>query len=140
MSFDSSSSQLLNGSASRRAVVKTGVKVAYATPIIAASMGLAAQGAGAVSGGPTTTEVCSPAMAFGPNGWGGWSCPDGMHAVGANLKPDGVTVQFQEIAGPGYVTQFGYTYGPKESGYVVQNDNDGESITICVLCADGYPD
>jgi hypothetical protein len=122
---------------SRRTVVKTGAKLAYAAPLIAATMGLSAQHSGAVSIEPT--EVCSPAMVFSGNGWGGWSCPDGMHAVGANLKPAGVTVQYQAIAGPGYVTEWGYVYGPKESGYVVQNDNDGESITICVLCAPGYP-
>ena len=82
---------------------------------------------------PTPEVICSPPLQFGPNGWGGWSCPDGMMAVGGSFEPAGATVQAAEIAEPGDVYPH-HTFGPDEWGFVVQNDNDGETITVCVEC------
>lgn len=76
---------------------------------------------------------CSGPLAFGPNGWGGWSCPAGMTAVGGSYDPADATVEVAEIAEPGSVYPH-YTFGPAEWGFVVQNDNDGETITVCVEC------
>jgi len=44
----------LDAAATRRRVLKTGAKLAYAAPLVAASMRLTAGGAGAVSGGGST--------------------------------------------------------------------------------------
>ena len=133
MSFVDSLSRHSDDTTSRRTIVKTGAKLAYAAPLIAASMSLTARGTGAVSG-PTTTRVCSPEMAFGPLGWGGWSCPAGTHAVGGHVEPAGAEVLSEQVAGPGSVWPH-YTFGAEESGYVVQNINAGQNLTVCVECA-----
>jgi len=83
--------------------------------------------------GPTPTRYSSPELSFGPNGWGGWSCPAGTEAVGGGYLPDDATVQQSHIAKPGEVYPH-YTFGPNESGWVVQNDNDQETITVYVDC------
>jgi hypothetical protein len=133
MSFDDSSPQLFVGTTTRRTVVKTGVKLAYAAPLVAVTMKMSAGGAAAVSG-PTTSRVCSPELVFGPLGWGGWSCPAGTTAVGGEVLPAGAIVQSQQVAGPNSVWPH-YTFGPTESGYVVQNSNTGQTLTVCVFCA-----
>jgi len=83
-------------------------------------------------------RVESPELAFGPNGWGGWSCPVDTHVVGGGYEPGTATVQFSGPAKAGeplYPVYPHYTYIPPETGWVVQNDNDGESITVFALCA-----
>jgi hypothetical protein len=77
------------------------------------------------------TRVTSPALQFGPNGWGGWSCPAGMDAIAGSTTL--TSVAQQEIAQPGDVYPH-YTFGANESGYVVQNDNDSETGTVTVDC------
>jgi len=83
-----------------------------------------------------------PVLDFGPNGWGGWSCPLDMRAVGGTH--DLADVQSAFIAQPG-VTVDGYTYpvfphytfneAAGETGFVVHNDDDQElDRTITVFC------
>ncbi len=54
-------------------------------------------------------------------------------AVGGSYEPADATVLAAEVAAPGSVYPH-YTFGPDESGFVVQNDNDQETITVCVEC------
>jgi hypothetical protein len=86
---------------------------------------------------PTPETFCSGPLEFGPNGWGGWSCPAGMTAVGGSYEPADASVQVAEVAEPGtalYPNYPHHTFAPGETGFVVQNDNDGETITVCVEC------
>jgi len=79
----------------------------------------------------------SPPLVFGPNGWGGWSCPAGTTVVGGGFEPSTATVLFSGPAMPGapmYPTYPHYTFGAGETGWVVQNDNDQETITVFVIC------
>jgi hypothetical protein len=82
---------------------------------------------------PQPVRYSSGPMVFGPNGWGGWSCPAGMTAVGGGYEPATATVAVSQLAGPGSVWPH-YTFGPDESGWVVQNDNDQETIAVYVDC------
>ena len=90
---------------------------------------------------PVPTRVYSVRLNFGPTGWGGWSCPAGTTAVGGGVNV-GATVVRQVLWVPGALvdssiyptTPFGYTYSVGETGWLVQNDNDGETITIYVDC------
>jgi hypothetical protein len=52
MSQDEFVEQVVGSRASRRAIVKTGAKLAYVAPVVAASMALGAGGAAAISGEP----------------------------------------------------------------------------------------
>ena len=87
------------------------------------------------------TAVVAPTMAFGPNGWAGWSCPPGTTAIGGEVNAGATTTQ-EILWVPGAtagastypLTPFGYPSGPGETGFIVQNDNDGENITITVFC------
>jgi hypothetical protein len=92
----------------------------------------------------TVVRVQSPPLSFGPNGWGGWSCPAGTHVVGGGYEPGTATVQYSAPAKPGesggsppatYPVYPHYTFTPPETGWVVQNNNDSETITIFVICA-----
>src|SRR3954453_812642 len=56
---------------------------------------------------PEPTRYTSSTLNFGPNGWGGWSCPTGMKAVGGGTTL--TTVTAQGIAQPG-ATIGGETY------------------------------
>lgn len=79
----------------------------------------------------------SPPMAFGPNGWGGWSCPVGTTVIGGGYEPSTATVAFSAAAKPGepmYPTYPHHTFAAGEAGWVVQNDNDQETITVFVIC------
>jgi hypothetical protein len=82
---------------------------------------------------PTTVRACSPPMEFGPLGWAGWSCPAGTTAVDGEVLPAGAVVTTQQVAGPGSVWPH-YTFGASESGYVVQNSNTGQTLTVCAIC------
>jgi hypothetical protein len=133
MSIDHSAREVLESATTRRRIVTTGAKAAYAAPVIAATMTLGGGHAGAVSG-PQTTRHCSPPMQFGPMGWGGWSCPAGSTAVDGEVLPAGAQVTSQQVA-PAGSTWPHYTFGAAETGYVVQNINMGQELTVCVDCA-----
>jgi hypothetical protein len=80
----------------------------------------------------------SPAMVFGPNGWGGWSCPAGTTVIAGGYEPGSATVAFSGPAKPGeamYPTYPHHTFAAGETGWVVQNDNDQETITVFVICS-----
>ena len=80
----------------------------------------------------------SPPMVFGPNGWGGWSCPAGTTVIAGGYEPSAATVAFSGPAKPGeamYPTYPHYTFAAGETGWVVQNDNDQETITVFVICS-----
>jgi predicted ribosomally synthesized peptide with SipW-like signal peptide len=81
---------------------------------------------------------------FSGYGWGGWSCPAGYTVVGGGFEPPDATVEYSGPAQPGesggtplatYPVYPHYTYTPPETGWVVQNDNDSESILVFALCA-----
>jgi hypothetical protein len=79
----------------------------------------------------------SPPLEFGPNGWAGWSCPSGTTVIGGGYEPATATVQFSAAARPGaamYPVYPHYTFKAGETGWVVQNDNDQETIAIYVIC------
>jgi hypothetical protein len=79
----------------------------------------------------------SPPLEFGPNGWGGWSCPAGTTVIAGGYLPATATVAFSGPAKPGepmYPVYPHYTFGEDETGWVVQNDNDTETITVVVIC------
>jgi hypothetical protein len=79
----------------------------------------------------------SPAMELGPNGWAGWSCPTGKTVIGGGYEPATATVQFSGAAEPGaamYPVYPHYTFTTGETGWVVQNDNDQETIKVFVIC------
>jgi hypothetical protein len=85
-----------------------------------------------------------PTLDFGPNGWGGWSCPLDMRAIGGGSNLADVTAA--GIAAPGatlgnppatYPTFPHHTFSEAagETGFVVQNDNDTETgREVFVLC------
>jgi hypothetical protein len=80
----------------------------------------------------------SPPMVFGPNGWGGWSCPAGTTVIAGGYEPSSATVAFSGPAKPGeamYPTYPHHTFAAGETGWVVQNDNDQETITVFVICS-----
>jgi hypothetical protein len=133
MSLVDSLSRHSDDTTSRRTVVKTGAKLAYAAPLIAATMGLSAQHGFAASP-PTTTRYCGSPLPFGSTGWGGWSCPAGQQAYGGEAITEGEPVMVEKIAQPGEV-YLHYTFGPAEWGYVVQNGAEGQTIQVCVDCA-----
>jgi len=84
------------------------------------------------------TRYVSPPMVFGPTGWGGWSCPAGTTLIDGGYEPSTATVAFSAAAKPGeamYPAYPHYVFGSGETGWVVQNDNDTETITVFVVCA-----
>jgi hypothetical protein len=90
-------------------------------------------------------RITSPVLHYGPTGWGGWSCPAGTHVVGGGYLPGTASVQISEAAQPGSISGLypvypHYTYTPPETGWVVQNDDDSEDITIFVDCLADNPD
>jgi hypothetical protein len=88
---------------------------------------------------PAPQRFTSSTLQFGPNGWGGWSCPSGMKAVGgghtlASVAAEGVAQPGATIGGSTYPTFPHYTFSAGETGYVVQNNNDTETGTVFVDC------
>jgi hypothetical protein len=76
-------------------------------------------------------------MVFGPNGWGGWSCPAGTEVIGGGYEPASATVLFSAAAKPGeamYPNYPHHVFEAGETGWVVQNDNDQETINVFVIC------
>lgn len=84
---------------------------------------------------PTTVSVT---LAFGPLGWGGVSCPAGTEAVGGGYETATGVVLVSELAGPGAVYPH-YTFGPTESGWVVQNGDMAQTLTVFANCAPVAP-
>jgi hypothetical protein len=88
------------------------------------------------------TRIDSPVMSFGPMGWGGWSCPVDTHVVGGGYEPSEAEVLNSLAWEPGAsvgafnfpTTPFGYTYGEGETGWIVQNINQGQELSVFVLC------
>ena len=89
---------------------------------------------------PEVMRFFSPPLDFGPMGWGGWSCPTGMHAVGgghnlADVTAAGIAQPGATVGGFTYPTFPHYTFPAGETGFVVQNDNDTEEDrTVFVDC------
>jgi hypothetical protein len=86
-----------------------------------------------------TTRAASPALALGPLGWGGWSCPSGTTVVGGGYEPAEATVLVSEAAKPEsasglYPAYPHYTFSAGETGWVVQNSNTGQTLTIYAIC------
>ena len=133
MSIVDSLSRHADDTTSRRTVVKTGAKLAYAAPLIAATMGLSAQHGFAASP-PATTRICGSPLGFGSMGWGGWSCPAGQQAYGGEAITEGKPVLVAKIAMPGESYPH-HVFGASEWGYVVQNGAEGQVIQVCVDCA-----
>jgi hypothetical protein len=94
-----------------------------------------------------TITVTSDVLQFGPNGWGGWSCPashpqvvdaevqqpgggDPLHPYDLYVWEPGATA-----GGVSYpATPFGYTYGAGETGAIVQNGGTGQDLVIVLTC------
>lgn len=91
---------------------------------------------------PQPVHVTSAPLQYGPNGWAGWSCPANTTVVPGTLLVSGgdlaSTYAWKTGATTGSVTYpntpFGYTYGASETGFIGQNDNDGESIVLSFDC------
>lgn len=86
-----------------------------------------------------TIRVESSALTFGPMGWGGWSCPAGTTVAGGGYEPADATVLISEAAKPGsvsgmYPTYPHYTFTFPETGWVVQNSNTGQTLTVYAIC------
>jgi spore coat-associated protein N len=87
---------------------------------------------------PELLRIVSSELYYSATGWGGWSCPAGTFVVGGGYLPSTATVLISQAAKAGvgtYPVYPHYTYTPPEEGWVVQNDNDSETIQICVFCA-----
>ncbi len=86
-----------------------------------------------------TTRVESSALSFSSMGWGGWSCPSGTTVVGGGYEPADATVLVSEAAKPGsesglYPVYPHYTFTPPETGWVVQNSNTPQTLTVYAIC------
>jgi hypothetical protein len=85
-----------------------------------------------------------PTLDFGPFGWGGWSCPSDMRAIGgghtlADTTAAGIAAPGATLGNPPatYPTFPHYTFNEAagETGFVVQNDDDSETgREVFVLC------
>ena len=91
-----------------------------------------------------TIRVTSPPMAFGPMGWGGWSCPAGTTVIAGGYEPANLLVTYSGPAKPGVTTKTTpaytypiyphYTFPLGETGWVVQNINTGQTLSVYVIC------
>ncbi len=86
-----------------------------------------------------TTRVESSPLSFGALGWGGWSCPAGTTVVGGGYEPADAVVLISEAAKEGsasglYPVYPHYTFTPPETGWVVQNSNTPQTLTVYALC------
>jgi hypothetical protein len=92
-------------------------------------------------------HVESPELAFGSQGWGGWSCPAGTTVVGGGYRvtttPE-YPVLVSEAAKPGsasglYPVYPHYTFTAGETGWVVQNGNTPQTIIVFADCLPTSP-
>jgi len=86
-------------------------------------------------------RIFSSLLQYGPMGWGGWSCPAGTHAIGGGtigatqpITAEGIAQTGATIGGSNYPVFPHYTFSAGETGYVVQNGNVGQNLTIYVDC------
>lgn len=85
------------------------------------------------------TRYTGNALVYSSTGWAGYSCPSGMHVVDGGYLPDpsAFPVAISQAAKPGvgtYPNYSHYNYTPPEEGWVVQNGNTGQTLTIWVDC------
>jgi hypothetical protein len=80
-------------------------------------------------------------MEFGPNGWGGWSCPTGTSVINGGYEPSTATVAYSAPARPGetngeytYPVYPHWTFAEGETGWVVQNGPEAQSLNVYVIC------
>jgi hypothetical protein len=92
-------------------------------------------------------HVESPEMAFGPQGWGGWSCPTGTTVIGGGFRyvttPEN-PVLISEAAKPGsasglYPVYPHYTFAAGETGWVVQNGDIPQTLVVFADCLPSSP-
>jgi hypothetical protein len=92
-------------------------------------------------------HVESPALEFGPLGWGGWSCPAGTTVIGGGYRYVTTTeypVTISEAAEPGAASGYypdypHYTFGDGETGWVVQNGETAQSLIVFADCLPASP-
>ena len=94
---------------------------------------------GSVWGSPVT--YTSGSMNFSSTGWGGWSCPAGMNAVGGGtidrtqpIGAEGIAKTAAIIGGVSYPVFPHYTFATGETGYVVQNGGTSQTMQVYVDC------
>ena len=88
-----------------------------------------------------TTRASSAALSFSAMGWGGSSCPAGTTVVGGGYEPAEAVVAASSPAKPDSVVG-GYTYpvfphytfASGETGWVVQNGNTAQTLTVYAIC------
>jgi hypothetical protein len=76
-------------------------------------------------------------MEFGPEGWGGWSCPTGTTVINGGYEPSTATVAFSGPAKPGepmYPVYPHHTFAEGETGWVVQNGPGAQTLNVYVIC------
>ncbi len=93
-----------------------------------------------------TVTASSGDMAFSSTGWGGWSCPEGTVVVDGGYEPADHTVLHSLAWEPGACvddvcwpeTPFGHTYSEGETGWIVQNGGEPQSLEVYAICADPF--
>jgi hypothetical protein len=78
-------------------------------------------------------EVVQTTHSFGPNGWGGWDCPEDKVALGGGFA--GAPVQASRPHEPGDVLPH-LPSGATGHGWSVQAGGSGGEITVFVVCAE----
>ncbi len=91
------------------------------------------------------SRVYSAPLNYSPYGWGGWSCPSGTpNLFDGGYLPESASVTHSLAWVPGAsvddysypTTPWEYKYSAGETGWIVQNDETGKTLTIFVDC---YP-
>ena len=88
---------------------------------------------------PQPTRYTGNALVYSSTGWAGHSCPAGMHVVDGGYLPypAAFPVEISQAAKLGvgtYPNYPHYNYTSPEEGWVVQNGNTGQTLTIWVDC------
>lgn len=80
-------------------------------------------------------------MEFGPEGWGGMSCPTGTAVINGGYEPSSATVAYSAPAKPGETNgEFTYpvyphhTFAEGETGWVVKNGPTPQTLNVFVIC------
>ncbi len=84
-----------------------------------------------------SVKVSTSPLVFGPNGWAGMSCPAGYTVISGGYEPAGLTVAKSYAAVPGaplYPVFPHYTFSPGETGWVVQNINTSQTLSVYAIC------
>jgi hypothetical protein len=97
----------LTTATTRRSVVKTGVKLAYAAPLVAASFKLSARGAGAQTLSPTEEEACNHSNGLNGGCMGACTSSDAADTCGSGGNfCDGVDIDPDSPSGQGPCQEF----------------------------------